>query len=50
VVVSLGRISDRTLRAELVGRGPELFEAGDAVLPRSVGSAIQDGFLLGRRI
>jgi 2,4-dienoyl-CoA reductase-like NADH-dependent reductase (Old Yellow Enzyme family)/thioredoxin reductase len=50
VVLSLGRVSDRRLRAELLGAGPELFETGDAIMPRSVGAAILDGFLLGRHI
>ncbi len=50
VVLSIGRRSDRELRAQLAESGVELVEAGDSVLPRSVGAAIRDGYLLGRHI
>ena len=50
VVLSIGRHSDRTLRDQLADSGIELMEAGDSVMPRSVGAAIRDGFLVGREI
>jgi 2,4-dienoyl-CoA reductase-like NADH-dependent reductase (Old Yellow Enzyme family) len=50
VVLVLGRHSRRELFDQLRGDTARLHEAGDAVLPRSVGAAILEGYRLGRSI
>ncbi len=50
VVLSLGRVSDRRLREQLQDCPAQVLEVGDAVLPRSVGAAILDGFQVGRHV
>ena len=50
VVLSIGRVSDRRLHGQLRDGGTEVLEVGDAVLPRSVGAAILDGFVVGRQV
>jgi NADPH-dependent 2,4-dienoyl-CoA reductase/sulfur reductase-like enzyme len=50
VVLVLGRRAEVHLADALRGRVDELYEIGDAMLPRSVSAAIVEGYELGRRI
>jgi 2,4-dienoyl-CoA reductase-like NADH-dependent reductase (Old Yellow Enzyme family) len=50
VVLVLGRRSERALADSLRGQVEELYEIGDAMMPRSVNAAMLEGYEIGRRL